>query len=420
MKKLAVFAGIRIRCELFLRGYIFRFWIDLGMFRTNGILYGRNKAGLCPINLKSKIQNMLDQLASAFDCKDYRMAAQLLKQLQQQSPQSPWVKLYAGRLQEVSGKIEAAEAVYRQLLREATNAKVAAQAREGLQRLEAMARSQQQQSIAEATADPANSGTGFLVLPPIASQAKQAAAQSFAKIMKLDAYTARLLLPSRGWKLYRTGALGELQVYGQELRQAGIPAFWIALAAIEQIRVFRVQHFQSASPQATVVCQNEADQLGALTFDWSEVADRVEGMLPIFEDVVDVGAYNKLKRKEQTQDFAHVLDLHLPQRQCILRLCDRTYQFDQGVMFDRRPDGATPAAQITTRIRWNQMLAFLDDRLATVPVWSEFSVFADSALEHLELVKGLPPHIDLFRKAPTHWDRAFQLYSGLVFKYQDV
>jgi hypothetical protein len=64
------------------------------------------------------------------------------------------------------------------------------------------------------------------------------------------------------------------------------------------------------------------------------------------------------------------------------------------------------------------MLGFLNHQLSTVPVWSEFSVFANSALEHLEWVKGLPSHIDLFRKEPTQWDRAFQLYSGLVFQAQ--
>jgi hypothetical protein len=361
---------------------------------------------------------MLDQIAAAFDRKDYRRATQLLKQLQQRSPDSPWLKLYAGRLQEVSGKLEASEAAYRHLLQDTTNAKVVTQAREGLQRLESIARLQQQQAIAAATADPANCGVGFLVLESIASDARQIAAQHFAKIMKLDAYTARLMLPSRGWKLYRTGMLGELQVYGQALRAAGIPVFWVSLTAIEKIRVFRVQYVQSASPQITVVCQNETDQLGALTFSCSEVAQRVEGMLPIFEEVVDVGAYHKLKRKEQTQDFAQILDLHLPQRQCILRLCDRTYQFDQGVLFDARDPEATTAPQTTTRIRWNQMLGFLNHQLSTVPVWSEFSVFANSALEHLEWVKGLPSHIDLFRKEPTQWDRAFQLYSGLVFQAQ--
>ena len=363
---------------------------------------------------------MLDQLATAFDRKDYQTAAQLLKQLQRQTPDSPWVKLYMGRLQEVSGKADMAEATYRQLLQEVTNPKVVGQARDGLQRLAATIEQRRQQAIVQAASDPANSGTGFLVLEPISGDARQQAAQAFGRIMKLDAYTSRLLLPSRGWKLYRTGNLAEIQVYGRELQQAGIPVFWAALEAVQKLRVFRVQHFQAASPQATVVCQNEANQLGALSFNWSEVAARVEGMLPIFEDVVDVGAYNRLKWKEQTQDFAQMLDLHLPQRKCILRFCDRTYQFNQGVVFDAGQDGATPTTQTTTRLQWNKMLTFLGNQLSNVPVWSDFTVFAETALDHLDLVKELPAHIDLFRKAPTKWDPAFQLYSGLVFQYSQL
>ncbi|NJO40500.1 MAG: tetratricopeptide repeat protein [Cyanobacteria bacterium CRU_2_1] len=360
---------------------------------------------------------MIEQVAAAFDRKDYKTAIQLLKQLQKQSPDNPWVKFYIGRAQEVSGKLESAEAAYRKLLQETTNPKVAIQAREGLQRLENIAKERRQQAISQATADPANAGIGFLILEPVPSEARQTAAQAFARIMKLDPYTARLQLPSRGWRLYRTGAMAELQIYGQNLRSADIPVFWAALAAIQTIRVFQVHHFQSVSPQVTIICQDETNQLGSLTFDWSEVKSRVEGMLPIFEDVVDLGVFNKLKRKEQTQDYVHVLDLHLPKRNCILRVCDRTYQFHQGVIFNARQDGQTPPNQITTRIQWNQWLGFLHHQLPSVPIWSDFMPFAETALDHLDLIKDLEAHIDLLRKAPTNWDAAFQLYSGLVFEY---
>ena len=356
---------------------------------------------------------MLEEIAAALDRQDYKTAAQLLKQLQQTSPDSLWVKLYAGRLQEASGKKAAAAAAYRQVLQGTTNPKLVNQAREGLQRL----KSAKSMSEPAPVANTANSGTGFLVLEPIAPEARQSVAQSFAQVMKLDAYTARLLLPSRGWKLYRVGTLSEMQGYTQALRRVGMPVFCVSLAAVQKIRVFRVQSFEAASPQVKVICQNEADELGALSFHWSEVANRVAGSLPIFEDVVDLGAFNKLKRKEQTQDFAQMMDLHLPKRGCILRLCDRSYQFDQGVVFDASQDGAISASQTTTRIHWNKMLAFLDDRLTAVPLWSDFSVFADSALEHLDFVTSLTPHIDILRKAPSNWDSAFHLYSGLVYEY---
>lgn len=358
---------------------------------------------------------MLDQLAAAFNRRDYKTAASLLKQLQQETPDNPWVKLYSGRLREVFGKLDAAETIYRQLLQETTSPKVAGQARQGLQRLAELAQEQREQAIAAATACPVNTGLGFLVLDAVSPELRQAAAQQFARIMKLDAYTAKLLLPSRGWKLYRAGAIGELQVYGRELRQAGVPAFWTSLTAIEAIRIFRVRYLESVSPQITIVCENEAGQLGALSFDWSEVANRVEGRLPVFEKVVDMDARNQLTRKEKTQDYAQVIDLHLPQRHCILRFGDWNYQFQQGIVFDASQDGELPAAQSTNRIRWNQLVYFLDGQLSTIPVWGEFSQFAETTFEHLSLIR-FKSHLDLFRKAPSKWDSAFQLYSGLVFE----
>jgi predicted Zn-dependent protease len=74
---------------------------------------------------------MIDQVAAAFERQDYRTAAQLLQQLSQDSPQNPWVQFYLGRLDEVSGKLETAEEIYRQLLRNVSNTKIVAQARQG-------------------------------------------------------------------------------------------------------------------------------------------------------------------------------------------------------------------------------------------------------------------------------------------------
>ena len=74
---------------------------------------------------------MLDQVAAAFDRQDYSTAARLLKELMQQSPENPWVQFYRARLQEVSGQVERAEQIYRQLLREVNNPKLVLQVRQG-------------------------------------------------------------------------------------------------------------------------------------------------------------------------------------------------------------------------------------------------------------------------------------------------
>jgi hypothetical protein len=248
---------------------------------------------------------MIDEVADAFERNDYRTAARLLKQLVKQEPKNPWVQLYVGRLHEATGKLESAEKVYRQLLRGTTNQKIMSQARQGLGRLEQMEKERRRQAIAQATSDPNSGELGVLILEPIATEAKTAAVPKFARIMQIDAYTARLQLPSRGWRLYRTGPVGELNYYVSSLRDASIPCFAAMLADIRKINVFNVHHFSEGSQtsQATVVCQNAQGMLGSFTFNWSEVSQRVEGLLPLFEEVVDRDARRKLQRKTQTLDY---------------------------------------------------------------------------------------------------------------------
>ncbi|WGV28336.1 tetratricopeptide repeat protein [Halotia branconii] len=351
---------------------------------------------------------MIEQVATAFERKDYYTAANLLKQLLKESPDNPWVQFYLARLHEVSQKHQDAEQIYRQLLRSTNNVKIVTQARQGLQRLQEIDQEERQRAIAKATAEPSNTEFGLLVLEPLSSELKTTAAPKFAQIMQLDPYTARLVLPSRGWKLYRTGQVGELKFYGTQLQKVEIPCFWTTVTAIRQIQVFQVLYFSESGLKTTVVCRNEANQLGSLTFEWSEVTARVTGLLPIFEEVVDVDVRRKLERKTQTQDYAQFCDLHLPSRRCILRLGDQGYEFDQGVEINPQ------ASQNTIRINWNSLLNWLEEHLKQVKVWSDFRPFGETVLDQTDLLDKIPSHIHLFRKEPTNWDSAFHLYSGLV------
>ncbi|MEH2281293.1 MAG: tetratricopeptide repeat protein [Nostoc sp.] len=352
---------------------------------------------------------MIEQVAIAFDDKDYQTAAKLLKQLQKESPDNPWVQYYVGRLHEVSGKRQDAEKIYRQLLRDTRNTKIVTLARQGLQRLQEMELEQRQRAISQATSEPNNTELGVLVLEPLSNELKTEASRKFAQIMQLDPYTARLILPSRGWRLYRTGQVGELKFYGKQLQQAGIPCFWATIAQIQQIQVYQVKYFQASTPQATIVCRNEENQVGSLTFDWSEVTARVVGLLPIFEKVVDVDARRKLEWKTQTQDYAQFCDLHIPGRRCILRFYDNGYEFQQGLEI------ITQANQNTIRINWNSLSSWIDQQLPQVKIWSDFTSFADTTLDQTEMLSHIKSHIDLFRREQTNWDSAFHLYSGLVF-----
>ncbi len=355
---------------------------------------------------------MLEQIAAAFEKKDYHTAAKLLKHLRKESPENPWGQFYIGRLYEVSGKRQEAQKIYQQLLRSTPNVKILNQTRQGLQRLQEIELDERQQAIVQATSNASDTKFGVLVLETISNELKTQAAQKFAQIMQLEPYSARLVLPSRGWRVYRSGAIGELKFYGQQLQKAAIPCFWTTLAEIQKIQVFQVNYFPKSTP-TTVVCRNQANQLGSLSFDWSEVKARVLGLLPIFEEVADRDVRGKWERKTQTQDYFHFCDLHLPNRHCILRLSDHIYDFQQGIEI-------TPQANLNTiRSNWNSLLDWLNQQMhisdPLVQVWSDFTPFAETVLEQTEILNQMQSHIHLFRREQTNWDPAFHLYSGLVF-----
>ena len=352
---------------------------------------------------------MIEQVASAFEKKDYRTAAKLLQELLKDSSGDPWVRLYVAKLHEVSGKYDKAGRVYRQLLLDANNNKIVTQARMGLQRLDEIEEKQRQEAISQAKSNPEDRETAVLILEPIASELKKSAAQKLAEIMQVDAYSARLSLPSRGWRLYRSGAIGELKFYGEQLRNAGIPCFCTTLNAINQIEVFQVHYFKDFRTKVTAICENKDKQLGTLVFEWSEITAQVQGLLPIFEQVVDLNARGKLQRKTQTQDYFHFCDLHIPGRNCILRLYDNGYKFHKGVATSPQ------SSQNTIRINWNNLLHYLKTKLPQVKIWSDFNPFAETTLDQTEVLDKIETHIKLFRREKTNWDAAFQLYSSLIF-----
>jgi tetratricopeptide (TPR) repeat protein len=352
---------------------------------------------------------MLEQVASAFEQKDYKTVARLLKQLLEESPDNPWVQFYVGRLHEVSGKRRDAEKIYRRLLRATTNGKIMNQARQGLLRIEEIEQEERQRAISKATSDSSSSKQGILILEPISNESKAEAAQEFAKIMQIDSYSARLMLPSRGWRFYKTGAVGELNFYGKQLQKAKIPCFWTTLAEIEKIQIFQVNYFQQSNLKPTAVCRNHNDQIGSLSFDWSEVKRRVVGLLPIFEEVVDRDVRGKVERKTQTQDYFQFCDLHIPARHCILRFYDNGYDFQEGMQIS---DGGSIN---TIRINWNNLLSWLDEKLPSVKISSDFTPFADTLLDQTEMLGQIESHIHLFRREKSNWDPAFHLYSGLIF-----
>ena len=374
----------------------------------------------------------INQIAAALEGKDYKQAAQLIKQLQKESPENPWVQYYIGRYYELTNNLEKAQTTYKQILRDITNPKIVSQTRQGIQRIETAQQNLRQQAIQTAKNDPSNLEPGLLILEPVSPEQKPAAVQNISRIFKIDTYTTRMQIQSRGWRLYKTGPIGELRIYGQELLNAGIPVFWATLSDIQKIQIFRVQHFQSLTSPA-VVCKDKLDRLGAIEFNWSEVTQRVEGLLPMFIEIMDYSPHRRkdqFRHREIRQDYAQICDLHIPSRNCILRISDQSYEFQQGVDFTQisadipglahpknqksRAQKSKQIPQSTTRINWNRLLEILDQQL-DVTVWSEFTSFAETAIDYTQMLSKIESHVEVERKSETPWDPAFQLYSGLAF-----
>jgi hypothetical protein len=206
--------------------------------------------------------------------------------------------------------------------------------------------------------------------------------------------------------------MGELRFYTAAIAEAEIPCFCLPVRRINAIEVYKARYFQSVSPTATVICQDKNGWSVAIDFDWSEVGQRVEALLPLFEKCVDRDIRGKPIRKTQIQDYVKVCDLHLPGRNAIVRLWDRGYQFQEGIIFFARQQSAD--GQTTLSDKWNHLTQFLQQQLATIPVWSDFNAFAGMARDFSDTLKLIEPQIDIFRREETDWDNTFQLYSGLV------
>ncbi len=355
---------------------------------------------------------MQDAIAAALDAKDFRTAAALLQRWKEQNSRDPKFLLMVGRYQEATERWEQAEKTYLKLLRQTPSQKLIVQARQGIQRVQTHRKQARDEAIETARARPDGQDPGVLCLEPVPSEHRQAAAQGLAKVLGIDPYMARLQIPSREWRLYRVGPIGDLEYYSHSLTAAKVPTFWIKQSTIKAIPVFNAAYFRRTQPHVEVVCKNTAGQWGTIAFDWSEVAQIILGQLPIFESVVDTGAWRQLQRKEKTQDYAEVIDLHLHQRRCILRVCDRTYDYSQS---NPLPNADTiPDQRLLTRPYWQALATHMREQM-TVPIHNKFVHFGEGALEMLDLLPPIQPHLQLSRLRETNWDAAFHLYSSLHF-----
>lgn len=353
---------------------------------------------------------MFEEIASAIAQQDYTTASQLLDTLKPKYPDHPWLLFYTAQIQQANGEIETARSTYQSLLQTCSNRKLLSQAREAIRQLETSASEQDQQAIEEALAQPGGKDLAVFVLTAVPSEQKKEAAQTLANTFQIDPYNARLQLPSRGWRLFRTGAMGKLLYYTQVLQQAQIPCFSLPLSKLDTLYVFQVQYLRCEEDTVTARCSLSNGQEGNLTFQWSEIKGKVQGRVPVFEEIITKNNRGKKQRKTEILDYVQFYDLHLPQRRAILRLCDQKYQFHQS-------DSLTEKIQKgeTLRRNWLQLLQYLEEQLPEIYCWDEFISFGESAIAFPKMLSRISPHIQLQRRYDTVWDAAFQLYSGLIF-----
>ena len=353
---------------------------------------------------------MFEDIASATAQQTYTTATQLIHTLKQEHPDHPWLTFYGAQVEAAQGNLETAKATYQNLLQECSNRKLLLQIREALRQLETIESESEQSAIAQALAQPGGKDTAVFILSALPSEEKQQAAQLLAKTFSIDPYNARLQIPSRGWRLFRIGEKGELSYYSEALQKKNIPCFCAPLNALDSLNVIQVQYFRTEGNQVTARCINDKGQEGTLAFQWSDIQQQVQGRVPIFEEITTKDKRGKVVRKTETLDYVQFCDLHLFQKQTILRLCDQKYQFQQSApLTDNIQKGET-----ITR-NWLQLLNYLEEQMPNLQRWGDFTPFGESAIAFPQMLKRITSYIDLKRRYETSWDAAFQLYSGLLF-----
>lgn len=360
---------------------------------------------------------MYEQVTFAIARQDLATAARVIKEWKRKSPKDPWLWLAMAQYLEATDEWERAEATYVRLLQAVTHPKVMAQARHGIERIRNQQAQRREHDLAAACRQPGADQPALLFLDPLPAEARQEAAQKLAKLLQTDPYTARMILPGQQWRVFRVGKAGELEYLCQALQKQQIPAYSVRLNQLQNISMFQIKYVEHLSPQVAVICQNEAGQLGKITFSWPEVAQWAVGQVPIYESVVDLDNHGRLKRKQVTQDYAEILDLHLHERGTILRLCDRTYQYQQSIAFPIASESGVadqPTLTLTVSARWQQLKKHFRDQIAG-PCRSDFKGFGENAREYVDLLPPFSYHLNLDRQTPEPWDGAFHLYSCVHF-----
>lgn len=376
--------------------------------------------------LESGAEAALVPIATAIDRQDYRTAAKLLKPLYSDRPQDPWIQFYVAQVQEGIGRPDSAETLYRKLLKATSNPRLSRQVRLALEQLQAKGLADRQATIAAALSSPEAKTLGCLILKPLDRDHRDRILPDFARLLRLDPYTARLHLSSRGWRFYRTGPIAELQFYVDAFAKLDLPAFCHDVRALQRLEILHVEQLQwgnqgeshrvlgriqpsSGDPGDS---PDSAGQLGHLLFKSREISRCIITQLPVHQTVPDLDSRGRRVRTVQVQDYAQCCDLILADRRCIVRLCDRTYDF-QG-MLSQAADVVPGHRILTLREKWLGVMQDLDRYLPGVPTDRSLGIFAETAADFGPFLDHIKPQIAFGRRdADQRADRIYDLYSRL-------
>jgi hypothetical protein len=412
--------------------------------RTLGTLVSKSPDFLV-INVIRDLATMLEQVEAAIQRHDYQTAGNILTKLAQAEPDSNKIKLYNGKLQEATDQLDSAERTYRQLLQgDLVDPKIQQAARQGIQRVQALQTEQIEAErdaalqYLEASSDLAASlpksgifnyieevipedvrAAGLLILEPVESEEKASMAYKLAQIMKIETYNARLLLPSRSSRVYRTGNMAEMNFYERQLRAASIPAFALSIEQLNQPEIVQVKSIDSFSPKAKITAINSYGTEFSRSYEWQDIQGIVSGLLPIFEEITQTNVTTtktKVQYKDKILDYVQIWDLHIPSKKTILRICSQSYVF--------QPTAGASSPTInklsTSRENWQKLIDRIREQTPQTRHWKEFTPFAATALEYPDLLQKITAHLQLVRREASLWDPAFQLYSGAIFARHKV
>ncbi|WP_041764953.1 hypothetical protein [[Leptolyngbya] sp. PCC 7376] len=366
----------------------------------------------------SRSRDFVKEIQAALEDDNLPCVKSLLKKWQESEPEDPWLQFYIARWYELTDKIKDAEKRYRKILRINHSPKIMLAARQALLQIEEQEYQQRQEAIAAEKEALGGDEYGLFVLEPVQKSEKKAAAQHFAKVMETDPYSAQMQIPLKSWRLFRTGQLGDLRFYANALQQGNIPGFCLSMEQLKEIQVLQVQSIQQLEPDLVIECLDTAQQLVMITFEWSEIHQYVEGRLPLFEESLEKNARGKTYYKTKVMDYAYFLDLHVGDRQTILRLSDQHYQFREGISFFSETQIHQQIEQQSVRQSWNNLSTQLIEHLGHATQCDDFKSFATHAADFPELIRKINPQTYLFRQEEhkdTHWDPAWQLYSAIAF-----